>query len=307
MPFTTGCALNTLREINDSAYDVLEYQFFDTEDGLFRFGTEPVLAFAESSGTSDYDYSFTTGKENALIGVMTVSGYHQTAKGFGEGLLPGYRELYDNVEGSKTEYDEIPAYRITYTDSEVNYVSIMLQYGNGDLFVLNMTENDGTGEIEKIAEHIIPTVEYKGEPLKTKSENFECDYFKLTVPPEWYIKSETDDGITLALNLQDGLSDIGCSYRLTSVPDKDDIRSLANERFSKISETSECTTEVTKAFGKEAFTVKFSREIMDTEINMSFYYFELNGMCYEYFTSFCPDDEKLQPMIDAINESVKFK
>lgn len=308
VPLTTGCALNTLREINDSAYDISEYQFFDTSDGQFHFGTEPILAFAEGDNAEDYEYSFTTGEPNSLIGIMSVSGLHQTAKGFGEGMLPDYQEMYDNADGNAVEYNGIPAYRITYSESGVDYISIMLQYGNGDLFVLNMTEDSDKNKIEKIAENIIATVEYNGDRLKTNSEDYDSGYFKLTVPPEWYIKAETEEGVTLALNLQDSVSDIGCSYHLKAVPDKNDIRKLANERFSSISETSECTTEVTKAFGNEAFSVEFSQTIMDVEINMCFYYFELNGMCYEQVTSFSAnDDGKYQTMVDVINDSVEFK
>lgn len=307
MPLTTGCEFISSRS-DEKVYDISEYQFYDTEDGLFRFGTEPILAFAEGDSASDYEYSFTTGEENSLIGIMSVSGYHQTAKGFGEGTLPDYQSLYDNAEGSAAEYNGVPAYRITYSESGVKYISVMLQYGNGDLFVINMTENTDKDEIEKIAENIIAAVEYKGEPLKTESEEYDCGYFSLTVPPEWYIKSETEEGVTLALNLQDNAGEVGCSYRLAAVPDKDSTRELANERFGKLSAASECSTEVVEAFGSEAFAVKTTMDIMDIDTSMCFYYFEINGMCYEQFESFRADDEvKYREMIDLINESVEFK
>ena len=180
--------------------DTSDYNFFETADGLYSFGAPPTLASREDDSGSDYEYSFTTGKENSLIGVMSVSGYHQTAEGFGKGTLADYEELYSEVSGENIDFGDVPAYQITAFSENIVYVSTMLQYGNGDLFVVNTTDDRDNNDAAKAAAALCSTIEYKGEPLKTSPETYENDYFSITAPEKWYFKSKDGESVTVTLN-----------------------------------------------------------------------------------------------------------
>ncbi len=288
--------------------DTSDYNFFETADGLFSFGTPPYLAFREDDSSNDYEYSFTTGKENCLIGVMSVTGYHQTAKGFGEGTLSDYEKVYSDVKGESITIGDVPAYQITAYSDKISYRSIMLQYGNGDLFVVNMTDNKGKNDAEKAAAALCGTIKYKGEPLRSSSETFENDYFSITVSEKWYFKSKGSEGVTVCLNLQESIEDMGYSFSLKALPDEGDITMLANERFGELSESGECRVEKSEFLGSEAQSVFSEKQLGDITMKREHRYFEANGTCFEAIL-LCTDSNKEQfdKDIQTITESIIFK
>ncbi len=287
--------------------DTSDYNFFETADGLFSFGTPPDLAFREDDSVNDYEYSFTTGKENSLIGVMSVSGYHQTARGFGEGTLSDYEKVYSDVKGESITIGDVPAYQITAYSDKISYNSIMLQYGNGDLFVVNTTDNKGKNDAAKAAAALCSTIKYKGEPLKSSPETFENDYFSITVSEKWYFKSKDSEGVSVCLNLQESIEDMGYSFSLKALPKGGDITLLANERFGELSESGECRVEESEFLGSGAQSVFSEKQLGEITLKREHRYFKVNGTCFEAVL-LCTDANKEQfdKDIQTITESIKF-
>lgn len=288
--------------------DTSDYNSFDTADGLFSFGAPPTLAFREDDSANDYEYSFTTGKENSLIGVMSVSGYHQTAEGFGKGTLSDYEELYSEVSGENIDFGDVPAYQITAYSDNIVYVSTMLQYGNGDLFVVNTTDDSGNTDAAKAAAALCSTIEYKGEPLKTSPETYENDYFSITAPEKWYFKSKDGESVTVCLNLQEKIEDMGYSFSLKALPDGGNITELANDRFSKLSENGECRVGKSEFAGSEAMTVFSEAQLGEITLKREHCYFKVNGTCYEAFFLYTAENEtQFRKDVGEITESIKFR
>lgn len=287
--------------------DTSDYKSFETADGLFSFGAPPVLAFREDDGSNDYEYSFTTGKNDSLIGVMSVSGYHQTAKGFGEGTLSDYENLYSEVSGEEIAFGDVPAYQITALSDNIRYVSTMLQYGNGDLFVVNTTDSIGSSDALKSAAALCSTIEYNGEPLKSSPETYENDYFSITAPEKWYFKVKDSESVTLSLNLQGSIEDLGYSFSLKALPAMGNITELANDKFSKLSEKGECRVEKSQFLGSEARTVFSETQIDDITLKREHCYFKAYGTCYEAFLLYTEENEsQFKNDLREITESIRF-
>ena len=287
--------------------DTSDYKSFETADGLFSFGAPPMLAFREDDGSNDYEYSFTTGKENSLLGVMSVSGYHQTAKSFGEGTLSDYEKLYNEVSGEEIAFGDVPAYQITAVSDKVRYTSTMLQYGNGDLFIVNATDDIGNNDAVKAAAAICSTIEYKGEPLKSSPETFENDYFSITISEKWYFKEKDSERVSVSLNLQESIEDMGYSFSLKALPDKGNITELANDRFSKLSGDGECRVEKTEFLGSEAQSVFSEKQVGEITLKMEYRYFKMNGACYEFFLLYTDENkERFTEDIREVTENVIF-
>lgn len=288
--------------------DTSDYKSLETADGLFSFGAPPTLAFRADDSSNDYEYSFTTGKENSLIGVMSVSGCHQTAEGFGKGTLADYENLYSEVSGENIDFGDVPAYQITAYSENIVYVSTMLQYGNGDLFVVNTINERGNNDAPKAAAALCSTIEYKGEPLKSSPETYENDYFSITAPEKWYFKSKDGESVTVSLNLQEKIEDMGYSFSLKALPSGGNITELANDRFSKLSEKGECRVERSEFAGSEAMTVFSEAQLGEITLKREHCYFKVNGTCYEaFFLYTAENEEQFRKDVGEITESIKFR
>lgn len=280
-----------------------ELKYYNTEDGCFRFGVKPELEETESE---EYEYTFTNGEKDSLIGILSLTGYHQTAKGFSESILSDYKEVYDNVKGEEMTIGNAPAYRVT-ADAEggIVYTSTMVQYGNGDLFVVNTTEAKGSEKCAEQTEIILNGLEFTGEPLKSENETFENDYFSVTIPEKFYFHKSDNESAAVRLNLQNSISELLYTFSIDAMTGETDIKAIADAAYEKSSDKNSIAREASEFSEYPSERITFTDKISGETIITEQHFFKVNGTCFRV-TIVCSDsmldrfDSEMQPIIDKI-------
>lgn len=285
---------------DDKSAENGELKYYDTEDGSFRFGVSSDFSINDS-GESDYEYTFTNGEKECLIGIMSLIRYHSTAKGFSEGILEEYEKIYDNVKGEEMTFGGVPAYRVTADAAEgtVLYTSTIAQYGNGELFAVNTIEAKSSDKCLKQADNILNNVEFLGEPLKTEPETFENDYFSITLPPELYVRKSNGKSVSVGKNLQNSTAELLYTFSFEALTDETDIKAAADAAFEKLSRNDGLERDSAEILGYNAESIKYQKEIDGQKIYMEHYFFEVNGVCIR-LVKVCSES-----MLDAFETEMK--
>lgn len=287
-------------------------KYYDTNGGFFSFGTDETLKQYEGETKEDYEFAFQAGDDDTLIGILTITGLHQTAKGFSESVLPDYEdeEIYSNVKGEELTIAGNPAYRITAdAEGDISYSEIMIQFGNGDLFTVFATASkDYVQECEKQTEIILNSVEFKGDPLKTEPETYENDYFSITAGEKWYFRSMKNDFASISLNLQNDISEMMYAFSFSALPDASDKETTAEDAAAKLGQyefNQDITRDTAEYMGFDAEHIRYLNP-MDAFVD--YYIFEKDGVCYQAI-EVCPTNmtEQYQTDIQEVIDNIVIK
>lgn len=297
-----------------------ELSYYDTEYGGFRYGVSSKMEIDEDADTLSHEAVY-----KCKYGTITVGRdqgyYHVTAKGFGEENLNYCKENgYSDISGEELEFNGMPAYRVTATDSEgLSYSYNLIQYGNGELLSV---EAESDGKMEKLleqAEIILNSVECSDPPLKTESESVENEYFSITAGADWYIRDFHEEDseeykVAVAMNLADEYAETVQKVQIEALPDESDPKTLARNFYDKkkdssnkdVSLSSAVSIEDTEILGFDAQLVSFETNIdEDWDTITNYYYFEKDGLCYSLRINALQDKAEqfysdIQPILDSI-------
>lgn len=280
-------------------------QTFSSDDGMFKFAIDSVLERSNDKKFSDYEFHFRIKEEDLHLCVMTVSGSHQTAKGFSDHLIKEISDDYLNLTGQDGEINGMPAYKAhadcpSYGENyKFGYAAV--QYGNGDLFIVIGISPDSSAEYCSIlADDLLNSVIYKGKDVRTKDATVDNAYFKATVSPDFYVESSDDRSMQAVINLQESLDEAFCSMRLEAHPGSSSASVISSDTdeedvYAGQEEILGCTA--------QKYTCKL--ELLDQDIQIDTFYLDHNGTCYS--VSFISTEEhsaifrmKMQPLLDNI-------
>ncbi|MBR3759912.1 MAG: hypothetical protein IKK47_02835 [Ruminococcus sp.] len=284
--------------------------YCDTEDGLFEFAVSSDTPDGVSSDLIDKtEFVFNLGDDDTLIGVMTVTDYHQTAAGMGTGLSSGFEEsgLYSNIKGEELTINGNPAYRLTADcENDILYTLTTLQFGNGDIFVTMSTstpENREKCDLE--TDIILHSAEYKGKPLKSEPETYSNIYFSITAGEKWYFRKQTKDFASISLNLQNDISDMMYAFSFSALTDESDIKTAAKNNAEKLMDEPEFLRDTSDYMGFKAEHIHYLNSL---DAYVDYYIFENDGVIYQAI-EVCPTNrtEQYKTDIQEIIDSIDLK
>ncbi len=286
---------------------------YSTETGDFTFTMPADAKVSDQSLELDCEYSFTLGND-ALAGVTTVLALHQSAAGFGEGLLKDMEDTdFKDCKGEENTVGDAPAYTITAKQTvqgeDADYRMDIVQFGNGDLFTL--VSGAPLGELESYRDDInfiLGSVEYSGEPLKTQPEEYDCSYFTATVGENFYVKSmnSSESAMDVRYNIQPDFASTLCGFNLKADErSADEIKEDLLSKWKDSSETESFSEEDSEYLGYPAVHLVKTVNSSFAKLNVDWYIFEVNGTV---FTSCISSDQSItekftadiQPLIDSI-------
>jgi hypothetical protein len=264
------------------------YDSFTTSDEMFSFSVKGDVKQYIGSDADEYEFAFKHSKYDAMIGVVSVSGMHQTAKGFSESIVPHYQEVFNNVSCTETEVNGLPAQKLTAVCNKegemYSFSYTMVQYGNGDLFVVMETKpmSSSYSCAEEI-QSIFDSLSYYGAPVKTKEEVFDSRHFSITVGKELCIDSSSADDVFIKYNFQDTLEDSLCKLNVTckeGTAAKDEADS-AYQNFVGNKYTNELRRDTAEMAGHSAEHFVRSVTVQNIDVVSEIFYFDENGITYK--------------------------
>ena len=284
--------------------------YYDTKDGMFTFALSSDYKDYKNEMMDDCEYSFTP-DGMAAIGFMSLIDYHYSAKGFTEGMVDDFKEKFDDVDWEETTVNGLPAVRLTakknMDGTENTFEYYMVQYGNGDLFMVLM----GTPVVSSYKidiEEIFSNVEYKGEPLKTGDELCDCGSFELTVPEKLYATEKSDGKVKIVNNLANSMNEYMC--RLAVIEETDDsAESAFNDYYTKRSgnnKTVSIEKGETEIAGHKAYRIFWKINASSFSLTTDTYIFDENGKVYSITitaenSEFDKFSAECQPVIDSLS------
>ena len=138
----------TEAETTGSTVEMIQYK---TGDRQFRFEVPDNLKLDKTLHEEDCEYCFTA-DSMSIIGVSSYGDIHYTAKGFMQEMLPDFESKFTDVSLEETTVNGHPAMKMTASKeaegTTVDTVYYIVQYGNGELFML--IEADKRGERNKL-------------------------------------------------------------------------------------------------------------------------------------------------------------
>ena len=283
------------------------YNYYDTEDGMFRIGFADN--FKEYSGGDMDSCELTLTPDGlSLVSFTSVCGKHFTAMGFAGGLVEDFKSSFDNVALSETTANGLPAARITAdrTKDGVDYAFeyLLIQYGNGDLFVLAK----GIPDISSYAidiEEILRNVEYKGEPLSESDSEIDGKTMHMTVDKKFYVYG-ADDKFKVRYNLSDSDAQYTSGLNI-STETGGSAASVADRMYEKWGTTDRIknlSRDKAEFMGRECEHITYLMDVTVNDVNADWYAFDENGTVY-IFTLLYPDSmaqqlkSDIQPVLDS--------
>lgn len=288
---------------------------FTLEDGQFAFSVPEGMT---QTNNTEYDYTFQlTDDADSLLGITGVSGMHQTALGFGEGILADHEEAgFKNVEGTAYTFGDIPGYRITAIEdnggSPLDYRMDLLQFGNGDIFCINTAAPEGQlADCASKIDTVMSSIEYLGAPLKTEPEVIENDRFKLTVPENLYIRDPSDDeNVYIGYNLTQNDSEYISRFEITVMEDMtpEEAADTLYSQWEKNEKSSDRTKESVEFLGYDAIHMSQKLSFAGKNINSETYHLEAGGTTYWIMiTTENTLSEQFKNDIQPVLDSIEFK
>lgn len=259
---------------------------YNTSDGLFSFAVSEDYKLVEDA-SAEYDMAFRNESSNVVIGITSVTGKHQSAKGFSDGIVPDYQQKFKEVNVEDLTVNDMPAEKLTALDEndgeQYIFSYTMVQYGNGDLFtVMYSVPATSSFSPEGDIADMLSSLEYAGEPLKTGDEVCDCGGFKLTVGDKFYIKDKGDNSVAIKYNLAGTLAEYMCQL---AIQEKEgaSVQELASEladKWNGIDYASEVSESKVDFYGRDAQCVSYKIEKGDYRFTVTTYFFEENGKVY---------------------------
>lgn len=289
---------------------------YTLSDGNFKISVPEGMKQLEEN--SMYEYTFQLGDDqDSLIGLSSVSNMHQTATGFGEGILVDHESAgFTDIKGSPYSLNGIPAYKITATDSttgkDMDYRMDLFQYGNGDLICVNAVAPKGTlADYASEFDTVISSVEYLGTPLKAEPENVDNARFSLTVPENLFIRDASDDeNVYIGYNLNNTTDEYICRLELTVMDDMTPTEASDTlfGQWEKNERSSERSRDNCQFMGYDALHIKQVISLTETKVDSESYHFEAGGTTYWIsITSAQPLTEQFKKDIQPVLDSFSFK
>lgn len=283
------------------------YNYYDTEDGMFRVGLSGDYKEYKENGLSSCEFTLTP-DELSLVGFMSVSGRHFTAMGFTSGLVEDFKKEFDNVKCEETEANGLPAAVISAekTQSGVlfNFEYYLVQFGNGDLLMI-AKGTPVTSSYNIDIEEILKNVEYKGEPLRETDSEINGKYFHMTLGSKFYADG-ADEKFKIRYNLADSEERYTTGLNISTEFGKP-AASMADKQYEKWSANSkikELKRDKADFMGRDCEHMSYYMDVVGNKVNIDWYAFYDGGAGYN-FTMLYPDSTKeqflkdIQPALDS--------
>ena len=267
----------TEAETTGSTVEMIQYK---TGDRQFRFEVPDNLKLDKTLHEEDCEYCFTA-DSMSIIGVSSYGDIHYTAKGFMQEMLPDFESKFTDVSLEETTVNGHPAMKMTASKeaegTTVDTVYYIVQYGNGELFMLMYSTTPiSSYDPEPDVQKIFASVEYRGDELKTETERFSNKAFKCAVDEKLWIKSRDDYNVTVKYNLVDNIDEYTCSVKI-SAEKIDDINEKADSIYNTWKShklTKNITKDNAQILGHDAQHIRRTMTVTEVDAVSEYYIFK---------------------------------
>ena len=226
-------------------------------------------------------------------------------------MIEDFKKKFDTVDWEETTVNNLPAARLTAKQtkngSENTFEYYLVQYGNGDLFMA-ASGIPAASSYKIDVEEIFSNIEYKGAPLKTGDEQYQCDAFELTVPETFYVSNNENNTVGIKRNLADSQAEYTCKLSISKDSEKSAAKARDNYYDKRSSNKTTVSIEKSDAeiAGRKAYRIFNKIESSGTKLILDAYYFEEKGSVYS--VSMVTDSEAYEqfkeeclPIIESMN------